>query len=204
MTTYINYQDILFNYNLTGNANGTRVVPGIVLNEQDDKYVVTYSILNSGLDVAALVYYPVDSPEEQYFADTDYRTLINTRLSEILSASDPNDARMLFTDVANIAFANTDVNGNGTFDAGEGIGIITYGQIKETYTGHPGSFNSSVSGFTTPYDTNLSTNLHGDVWFNTNHSIWAAQNEDISWGDASYKVLLEETLHVLGADNAVS
>lgn len=201
MTTYTDYQKLLYAYNFTGNASGTSSVPSVTLTEETGRYVVPYSILDNSSDVANLgEHYPTGSAEELHFASSSYDYTINTRLASILSASNLNDERMLFSDVANITFTNTNQNSNGTFDSGEDVGLVTFGQLKNSYD-NP-NFSPTNTAFTTPYNgsSNTSSGKHGDVWFNVDHNIWGAQYSDISIGDASYTVLLEEITHTLGVD----
>ena len=152
MTTYTDYQKLLYAYNFTGNASGTSSVPSVTLTEETGRYVVPYSILDNS------------------------------------------------SDVANITFTNTNQNSNGTFDSGEDVGLVTFGQLKNSYD-NP-NFSPTNTAFTTPYNgsSNTSSGKHGDVWFNVDHNIWGAQYSDISIGDASYTVLLEEITHTLGVD----
>ncbi|MFW8594710.1 M10 family metallopeptidase C-terminal domain-containing protein [Cribrihabitans neustonicus] len=203
MTTYNDYQNILFSTNWTGGAGQS----GLPNPNSDDRAEIEqdgngvwqfyYYILASLSDMYDLGYY--DTPNDDYLSDGNY----DREYDEIPGGNDPgvvnsNQLAILssvmsssiygvsFEDVATVNF-----NSGSTSTADITFGATTSGQ----------GIGSTVAGYTLGYNGTGTELKHGDVWLNKDFDGDGNGNHD--WvtsdkGSVAYAAVLHEIGHALG------
>ncbi|PCJ47382.1 MAG: hypothetical protein COA74_11720 [Gammaproteobacteria bacterium] len=230
MVNYSDHTKFLFKNNFIGDVDGintTGEVEGQPVSQVDGNYVITYSFLRSQSDIINTVYYESSDEEVIKFIDPadnqqnpdDYQQNIEDAQRKIFLPVDLlNASTMWFQDVANIKFTESaigtsDLDNSGSIDNPNEYltGHIAIGQLDNSYS----NFNTGAFPFISPDTSAVSIQLnpelfpnnpdlkHGDIFINSQHEFWDGEfslgNESLE-GNQRFKVLLEETLHSLGAD----
>ena len=197
MTNYNDYQNILFNYNFTGNVAGTNAIPNIALStDADGNYIISYTVFEDAQDVNDANYYSAYNSIINNIATTSYKQNVTDAFVAVMQ-SNLGAYSVLFEDVAKISFEASTT----------GTGEITFGQLKDNY--FPNNSTTALSVVYNANDVNASQ-IFGDIWINTEHdeipndptnnnNIWEA-NAQIVPGTHAFKILLEEISHSLGVD----
>lgn len=210
MTNYLDYENLLFEYNFVGGAGKGHVAPAStssdaranVSTEVGDVYQFYYLPLTSLSQMEALAYYdtPVsDIDTNQSTEDREY-----TYLPTVSSQKDPslslvqqdtldlvvNSAdtySVTFSDVAEIAFSVGDTSTAdiviGATTSGGGIGPTTAAYELDYSVPRPNH----------PYPHLL----HGDIWINNDYTaVWDSSDK----GALAHFTFLQEISHALGID----
>lgn len=197
-------QYLLNTHNLTGVAAGTVAVPGIILEQELERYIVTYSHFTSSAEAVATNYYNATDVEALYTVSSqDYNTAIQSAINSILNPISLYS--VLFTDVAKIQFQEAEFE-----QSINEVGIITFGQVEGAFPPFGGQQNLSAGYYRYTPTADYPSERYGDIWINTDNDVTAGRtflgyntwerSGDIEPGTAGYKVLLEEIAHSLGID----
>ncbi len=197
-TTYANFSNLLNAYTLSG-EEGTDSVPGVsVLQDEQGRYLVSYTFFRSYFDMLDSEYYDANDPEPSHIIDGgDYNQDIEDAIESIIN---PVTAYSVsFSDVAKINFQSAAANQPG---------IITFSQMEGSFP----PFGNGTSAGSYVYDSQAqdASDRYGDIWINTDHdkasgngitsyNVWENSGA-ITPGTEAYKVLLEEICHSLGID----
>jgi len=203
MTTYDDYQNLLFSYNFTGDAINTLAVPNINLaRDQDGNLIIDYTVFRNITDVNSASYYaPYTAVTNEIATQSNYKQNAETAFVSIMQGNF-GDYGVMFSDVAQLKFE----------ESTSGTGAITFGQLNGQYFDDSSNTTSATTAFSVPYnsqDTNAS-DVYGDIWINTEHdslpliplfgeNIWD-RDQQIVPGTEAFKILTEEVLHSLGVD----
>jgi hypothetical protein len=201
MTSYSDFSNLLNAYNFTGIPDNTDAVPSVtLLQDEDDNYIIHYTIFHDATEVSNAGYYSLESYPNTIgsIATPDtYKQNAEEAFSYIMQGNFGSYS-VLFQDVAKISFQEPESSSTGE---------ITIGQLSGS--GFPNSPGTSV--FTYIYDPNKTnaSSVYGDIWINTEHdtlpgvpggyNVWDV-NSTIVPGTAAFKILLEEVSHALGID----
>ncbi len=210
--SYNDYEKLLFSWNFTGEPSSTSKVLGQPVQQNGDKYVITYSFLRSDGDAINTSYYDANSAEVQAFvgaSDSEYKQNIEDTYKNIIFAASQDDPRYVwFQEVANITFEETvvgtnDLDGSGTIDQPNEYttGHIAIGQVEDSYSGFSSPDSTAGSLRYSPIlypDT--AEYRYGDIFYNADSDFW---DGTIVRKSQQFKVILEETLHSLGVDTKI-
>jgi hypothetical protein len=126
---------------------------------------ITFCIADdrSDLHTGSLSYYGAGSQEDIHYLSTPRSTVINSAILDIMAGSPADPWSVTFMDVIRINFANTDTNGNDTYDPGESAGDIVFGHAS-------GDYPAFISLPATPAFTLYGPGTkQGDIWINNEH-----------------------------------
>ena len=160
-------------------------------------YEISYTFIENSTHIAQISYYGADPEEEDYLADPNQQPEIFNSFSYIMGGNFSNSNNdMLFRDVANVTFKET-----ATTDPGMIVIMQLDGDYRDrdndpqgetTFDGRP----ALSKGLPLP---GWDIKTISDILVNADNSAWQLLNGSPN-GTASFKTLIEEVLHSLGAD----
>ena len=176
----------------TIDANSDGVVSFTITDEQSDLNDISY-ILST------------DDDYTKYISSFSQETKVINAIEYVLSNNSTDPYSVLFTDVTDISFSNTDVNSNYDIDTGENVGDMVFGFTDST---HSAITNNVPSGYTAKdilaFHYPSGSDRYGDIWVSTDTE-WADYNDENTWDDGAinvgtnaYLTLLHEVGHALG------
>ena len=194
-----NSDEILLDYNLTGNAENTSVVPSLIVGKNSaGQYLITYSLLAESNDLDGTPY--DNGPFESEFAESfDYKLFISQSFQNVFEDSDIWGVS--FNQTLNIHFDQLPDNS----------GLIRVGQLNGSFS----TFSSQpdAMAFAITYDAAQPNpaDIYGDIWINVDHaspsnnnnSLWDVDgggSDLITKGEFSWSVIHQEIAHSLGID----
>lgn len=186
---------LFFQYNFTGIANGTNILPSFIPSFNAGNLVISYTIFDESSDLDG-TYYDGEEEETDFAGTGAYLQYVEDAFVDVFTSNDPWGVS--FTDVIKIDFQ----------EETSGVGDITVGQLTDDYS----IFGALPAGmaFSFNYPDSADVDEHGDVWINVDHAsstysglnLWDVDGGggSITKGEYTWTVIHQELAHSLGID----